>query len=196
MIQDSILVCSPEPRIPHTAVPVDYTTEVNATRSLGGRNTHEAPKDFGTKNNADMRMESTNCSSSLHNSIVFHCIKHFLCNIKIEACHLVIMCILQMLCVSVGWQHASHRRRIYLANHVIKTPYVIQLGIKTEMPNTVCGIWTVFKMKHVLAIRHIFCKYKSRTANRTAFLSMNVVGGLPYNATYPLLGEDVTTPLV
>jgi hypothetical protein len=56
-----------------TGVPVDTPVEAYASRSGGGRNTHAAPKDFGTRSSAGVRAESTSYSSSLHDSIVFDC---------------------------------------------------------------------------------------------------------------------------
>jgi hypothetical protein len=128
-------------------------------------------------------------------ALFFIVLSTYIWNIKIEECHLVIMRIIQMSHVSVGWEHASHRRRIQLANHVIEKPYVTPFGIKNQ-DSKYC-IWHMDCVQNetcacdLTRIIHIFCKHKSRTANRTAFLSMNVVRGLPYNVTYTSSGEDV-----
>jgi hypothetical protein len=74
--------------------------EAYATRSGGGRNTHAAPKDFGTRSSAGVRAESTNYSSSLPDSIVFECnfsLRHLAYFSNVSA--------------SVVGEHARHRTR-------------------------------------------------------------------------------------
>jgi hypothetical protein len=62
-----------------------FTREFYAATSSGGRNTHAATKDFGTKSSADL-LNSNNSSSS--DSIVLSQTSCIYIKHKIEACHL------------------------------------------------------------------------------------------------------------
>jgi hypothetical protein len=45
----------------------------------------------------------------------------------------------------IGWEHASHKRRILLANLVIKTLYVTQFGIEHQDSKHGMSHWVVHK---------------------------------------------------
>jgi hypothetical protein len=68
-------------------------------------------KFFGTKNNADMRTESTDFGTFLHDSIVFFGTACMDIKDKIEAGHITIVPVIPMLQVSVCGEHARHRRQ-------------------------------------------------------------------------------------